>query len=359
MIDQGLGTSIGSIHTNPGQPDDTVLPIPGGQVVMINSSGTRTGISDFGNAAQGPVSSGYLGSATWVSSGLLGLGGSSLAVTDAFAGTNGQGALFAVNPSSGQRTLLSDFGNVSQGPVGKTPVGVAYASGLLGLGSKLYVVDNNAGTGHHGAIFAVDPATGKRTLFSDFGNSAQGATGVNPIAIAVMPAGVLSVLGVNAGLVVLDDDAGTTEAGAVFVVNLQGQRTLLSDFGSSAQGQPIHGAQVIAVTPTLLGASILVADDLGGTDEQGALWRIASSGTRTMISDFGNSVQGPQGFGPSGMTPTADGSGNVLVTAGTGTDAPFQAQVFLVKPNGQRMSYSDCSVTAKGPCSQPTAITLR
>ncbi len=35
------------------------------------------------------------------------------------------GALFRVDPSSGTRTLLSDFGNAGQGPTGIDPLGVA------------------------------------------------------------------------------------------------------------------------------------------------------------------------------------------------------------------------------------------
>jgi hypothetical protein len=50
-----------------------------------------------------------------------------LLVIDALAGTGGLGALFRVNPSTGVRTLLSDFGNVAQGPTGYDPYGVAIA----------------------------------------------------------------------------------------------------------------------------------------------------------------------------------------------------------------------------------------
>jgi hypothetical protein len=50
-----------------------------------------------------------------------------IVVSDANDGTGNLGALFRVNPSTGVRTLLSDFGNVAQGPTGSDPYGVAIA----------------------------------------------------------------------------------------------------------------------------------------------------------------------------------------------------------------------------------------
>ncbi len=291
-------------------------------------------------------------------SGLLGLS-RTLLVTDPYAGSNEIGALFAVDPATGQRTMLSDFGNTAQGAVGVTPIGIAYGNGLLGLGSTIYVIDNEAGTNNDGALFAVNPTSGTRTLLSDFGNSAQGALGKNPIAIAVVPAGLLSVLGLNAGLVVLDDDAGTGGTGAVFVVNgATGYRTLLSDLGNSAQGPVAVGPQALTVTNGLLGpTAIVVTDNLAGTNGQGALFAIDAYGNRTLRSDFGNSAQGPQGLDPSEVAATADVSGNVLVTDNFEDQDPTQAQVFLVTPAGTRTSFSDCTVTAQGPCQAPAAIT--
>jgi uncharacterized repeat protein (TIGR01451 family) len=46
-------------------------------------------------------------------------------VTDQDAGTGAGGALFQVDPTTGIRTILSDFGNSTQGPVGVTTDGVA------------------------------------------------------------------------------------------------------------------------------------------------------------------------------------------------------------------------------------------
>jgi len=53
-------------------------------------------------------------------------------VIDRDDGTVGRGALFLVDPISGARTLLSDFGDTEQGPIGVNPFGVAVeASGNI------------------------------------------------------------------------------------------------------------------------------------------------------------------------------------------------------------------------------------
>ena len=114
-----------------------------------------------------------------------------IVVSDANDGTGNLGALFRVNPSTGVRTLLSDFGNVAQGPTGVDPRGVVIESS-----GNILVVDLGAGTGGLGALFRVNPSTGVRTLLSDFGDVTQGPTGADPygVAIAFLPSPVGGVV---------------------------------------------------------------------------------------------------------------------------------------------------------------------
>src|SRR5262249_34828456 len=83
-------------------------------------------------------------------------------IIDPSAGKGGRGALFRVNPATGTRWLLSDFGDGDNR--GVNPGGVA----VDGNGNIL-VSDVDAGTDTLGALFRVDPNTGARTLLSDFG----------------------------------------------------------------------------------------------------------------------------------------------------------------------------------------------
>jgi hypothetical protein len=123
--------------------------------------------------------------------------------------------------------------------------------------------------------------------------------------------------------------------------------------------------QAITVTQPALGlgpTTILVTDNQAGTNSQGALFAIDTTGNRTLASDFGDAAQGgPQGLvglDPTGIVATADGSGNVLVTDDFDDQVPTQAQVFLVTmPGGQRSIYTNCTVLTQGPCQDPTAVT--
>jgi hypothetical protein len=49
----------------------------------------------------------------------------------------------------------------------------------------ILVSDLSGGTGGAGALFRVDAGTGARTLLSDFGDGAQGPLGVNPFGVAI------------------------------------------------------------------------------------------------------------------------------------------------------------------------------
>ena len=159
-------------------PFRTVL---GGLFRVDPVSGNRTLFSDFSNAAQGlPLPRFTSGQVAIEASGdILVLGGDEIAGEIA-------GGLFRVDPVSGNRILLSDFGNAALGPVGALePSGMAVeASG------DILVVDQ----GPRGGLFRVDPVSGNRILLSDFGNAAQGPLGINPFAVAVEASGDILVV---------------------------------------------------------------------------------------------------------------------------------------------------------------------
>ena len=102
--------------------------------------------------------------------------------------TDQDGVLFSVDPS-GNRAIISDFGNAAQGALGFSPLGVA-----INASGEILVVDRNAGTGFLGALFSVDPS-GNRTIISDFGDAAQGVLGFDPFGVAIFPAEPISEFG--------------------------------------------------------------------------------------------------------------------------------------------------------------------
>jgi Ca2+-binding RTX toxin-like protein len=144
-------------------------------------------------------------------------------VIDQDGETGGRGALFRVNAVTGRRSIISDFGNPAQGPLGINPTGIA-----LGAAGMILVIDQNAGAQNVGALFRVNAVTGRRSIISDFGNPAQGPLGRNPMGVALGAAGMI---------LVIDRQAGAQNAGALFRVNpSSGHRVVLSDFGEAAQG---------------------------------------------------------------------------------------------------------------------------
>jgi hypothetical protein len=108
-------------------------------------------------------------------------------VTDQSGGTGGRGALFVVDPKTGQRTVFSDFGNPAQGSLGAALASVAPGANSLEMSrgprkgekcqprrrgaGKIFVSDLFAGAppSFGGVLFEVDPDTGNRAVISDFG----------------------------------------------------------------------------------------------------------------------------------------------------------------------------------------------
>lgn len=248
-------------------------------------SGNRTVISDFGDPSQGPLGEDPIGLA-------LNSDGNAIVADDDANG--GDGGLFLVDltqgPSFGQRTLISDFSNPVQGPLGQSPKGVA----LDGSGKAL-VADGDGGPGN-GALFSVELETGFRTVISNFSDPTQGQTGSNPYGVALDSSG-------NA--LVTDEDGGGGLNGILFLVDLTpgpslGDRTVISNFQNPSQG-PIGGeTEGVAL---YIDGNALVTDVTSGTDNAGNLFLVNLTagpglGDRTVLSDFGDPLQGPIGTDP-------------------------------------------------------------
>lgn len=263
------------------------------------------------------------------------------AVVDADAGTGSLGALFRVNLSTGVRTLVSDFGNPAQGPLGSHPWS------LVATPSGLAVVDPRAGSPCAvfgcGAVFMVDPATGIRTLVSDFGNAAQGPTSLGDLSLYG------SALDANGDLLVTDRRSGGSGRGLLFRVSLAtGNRTIVSNFADPGQG-PLGGEPSgVAVEAS---GSILVADANTGTFPAGAVFRInPASGARTIVSDFANLAQGPLGSLPVAVHPAGSGLWVADQFQRAFPQAPGNGQLFQVDSGtGARMLVSDFSTATQGP----------
>src|SRR2546425_481369 len=74
----------------------------------------------------------------------------------------------------------------------------------LPSGSKILVLDLDAGTNFSGLLFSVDPTTGARTIISDFGVGANQGSGSGLRGIALFP-----LLNPSRGVVSISSDPGT------------------------------------------------------------------------------------------------------------------------------------------------------
>jgi len=324
---------MGTTFAQPIPGDALVVDTSGGiddvgQLFSVDpTTGDRVLISDFGDGTQGP----------------LGLTPTSVAledpnnalVTDLNGGTDLRGQLYRVNLTSGDRTSVSDFGNGTQGPLGNSPRGVVLEDPLNALVMDPGLAPNT------GLLFRVNLTTGFRTVISDFGNGAQGSLGGFPSGITFEDP--LNVL-------VVDPGAGG-DRGTLFRVNLTtGFRTVISDFGNGAQGP-------LGINPrnvTLEGPGKALVVDVSSDD----LFRVdLTSGDRTIVSDFNDGAQGPLGSSPEGVT--LDGTGDALVAdPGGGTDG--RGQLFSVDlTSGDRAIVSNFGDGAQGPLGDnPTGVTL-
>ncbi len=164
--------------------------------------------------------------------------------------------LYRVTPG-GSYGVVSDFSVSLQGPVGVQPYGVA----VLPNG-QILVADALAGTPCHavaptdgcGALFQIDPVTGRRSMIIDFGDG-KGPFGWNPANVAVIDINTAVVTDAFAGC------AGSGGCGAVFKIDLTNDtRTFVSDFGRTDQGpgglrgyalafHPLYGVLTTCVGP--------------------------------------------------------------------------------------------------------------
>jgi hypothetical protein len=328
----------------------------GALFIVDQSSGNRTLFSDFGSSTQGDTGVDP-NSVAWMPAGLLGLLGPAEAlVTDGSAGTNGQGALFVVDPNTGNRTLLSDFGDSTKGDIGQDPSGVLVVPGLLGLNTAaVLVVDPMAGTNGQGAILSVD-SSGNRTTLTDFGVGTN--QGVYPDSMAYWP-GLLGLLGNT--ILVADGSAGASGQGELFTVNpSNGARTVLSDFGNSAQGWVDSNPQSTPVSVTISpsGAIYVLVQDLS-SGGGGAIVQVdPATGNRTLITDFGTGTNTQAAIAPNGIT-WLSSSGLLGVT--DADEGPEGSGVVLtVSPStGQIATFSDFGNSGQGSLgSDPSGLTV-
>jgi hypothetical protein len=263
-------------------------------------------------------------------------------VVDSLMGTNERGALLVVNPKTGQRRILSDFGNPAQGSLS---VGGSLMSVAVSSGGQIFVSDlfNESFSG--GVLFGIDPDTGHRTIISDF---AQGD----------IRGHLLIGLDVDAfGRVIATLDQSTESETKFLVVRINpktDQRVIVSDLTNSEQGG--IAKHITDLTIKRSGKILICTDDDLDKRDSKIFGVYPVTGKRELISDFANPLQGTdigefmsQPGGPAGIA--EDAAGRILVAAGFSW-LPIAPRNLLFRINpktGQRTVLSDFDNPAQGP----------
>lgn len=334
-----------SIHAAQLIPGDVIVADRSVGLVQVQPlTGIRTVVSDFSNPSQGELGLGPFNLAVDPSKNIL--------VVDPQVNK-----LFRVNPATGQRTVVSDFSDPTQGPIPDS----AAQDGVLGIAiegsGQILVTAKGAGSPDSGgsvfrdAILRINPVTGKRTLLSDFGDPKQGTLGGQcSFGIAIETSGKILVTDYN--------NIANSGGGILFRIDpVTGQRTVLSDFGNPLQGDVAQFPSGIAIESS--GKILVVAPFFRGTFPGGALFRIDPvSGQRFLLSDFENTAQGATGTLLRDVT--VESSGNILVADqdiddfGAGAGA-----IFRVHPaTGQRNVLSDFGDSAQGLGQAPSGVVV-
>jgi sugar lactone lactonase YvrE len=190
-------------------------------------------------------------------------------VVNGNGGTANRAVLVRIDPPTGDRRIVTDFGNDQQGPLGIDPRGVAVEAD-----GQILVIDAQAGTSGAGELVRIDPRTGVRTTLSNFGAGAN--PGSNPSSVAVEASGQI--------LVTDEGHPSTTPLGLLFRVDPRdGSRVVLSNFNSGDDtGREPEGVALEA------DGQILVVDKHAGPFNRGLLFRVDPAiGAREVVSDFG------------------------------------------------------------------------
>jgi uncharacterized repeat protein (TIGR03803 family) len=243
----------------------TVLTQPSGQFCAVaNGSGTVAD-SNITNVAvtclnQGETVlysfTGANGDGAYPEAGLVMGANGILYGTTAAGGTNNDGTVFEINPSTGVETVLHSFTDANGD-------GAYPYAGLVDVGGNLYGTTEDGGTNNDGTVFEINPSTGQETVlysFSSINNVYANGDGANPYA------GLVDVDGILYGTT---EYGGTSGGGTVFEINPStGEESVLHSFTGGADGA-LPEAGLLDVGGILYGTTYK-----GGTDNDGTVFRI-------------------------------------------------------------------------------------
>ena len=231
-------------------------------------------------------------------------------VTD--SGGNGAGVVFKLD-RSGHETALYTF---TGGADGSTPTGVIrdWAGNLYGTTTY---GGSASGTAGAGVVFKIDTSGHETVLYTFTG----GADGANPLAGVIRDrAGNLYGTTPNGG-----NALGGLGSGVVFKVDTSGHETVLYTFTGGADGGSPYAGVILGPEAILYGTT-----DIGGTHNQGVVFKVDTSGNETVLHTFMRGLGGDQ---PDLAGVILDSVGNLYGTTAFGA-AGGQGAVYKLDTSG-------------------------
>jgi uncharacterized repeat protein (TIGR03803 family) len=268
------------------------------------------------------------------------LAGNTLYGTANAGGTIGYGTVFALN-TNGNCTALHTFTAVSGSNVYTNSDGCNPFAGLILSGNTLYGTARVGGTNGNGTVFAVSTTGGGFSVLHTFTASVSGinSDGVEPYAGLILSGNTL--YGTTPG-------GGTNGNGTVFAVSTTGGGfSVLHTFTASVSGINSDGAEPYAGL-ILSGNTLYGTAELGGTNGNGTVFALSTTGTNFTTLHTFTAVSGNNYTNSDGAYPSAGLilSGNILYgtalqggTNGNGTVfslslVAVSAPQLTIKPSG-------------------------
>jgi len=351
----GIVTHFDSLLQGPtGQPFDLVVAPNGNILVTVFNvpastegifvvdpvSGIRSSLSDLNDPAQGPGAPGGGGMTFDAAGDILAVTGGS--GSRCFDGLLDCGLLVRVDAHTGARTLITDFGDAAQGRTGVAGLVLAVELG----GDILITVDQSAGLGtgiSWGELLRIDPHTGARTLISDFRDTSRGVV-VTSFSSSVMEA---------TGTLLITDtfhhgsNGAGDDGGRVVRVDSAGIRTVVAEPSVSSYSLE-RGISVTTFGGTILQSGLIA--DSSALRHPAILLIDPSNGSISVFSDGLNPAQGVDlwAFGPVAFTLDPPQPGDIL-TFGSGGTNGFGQLLRVFPQAGQRTVISDMGNPLLGP----------
>ena len=181
--------------------------------------------------------------------------------TTAFGGPNLWGSVFKYTPT-GMESLLTSF---ASGADGERPL----AALLQASDGNFYGTTYAGGANSLGTVFRVTPS-GSSTVLWSFGAGTDGQ----------LPKGSL-VQALDGALYGTTSGGGTLGGGTVFKITLAGAESIVWNFGSGSDGTDPEAAVIQGSDGNFYGTTAL-----GGTQNQGTVFKLTPSGVETVLWNF-------------------------------------------------------------------------